>query len=106
MDKNTFGKSPCFVKLAEILDEINDEKLTSRVSKILHYYSGRLKKIDYLEGRNDRIYFASLVVNSQAKSVSQRFLLGQLPSVVYSHLLTCLKSRYKVFINEKQNSTF
>ena len=106
MDKYTFGKSPCFVKLAKILDEINNKKLTSRVSKLLHSYFTKLKKIDHFEVREDRIYFGRLVTNYYIKSVHERKLLELWPPVVYSHLMTCLNSRYKVFINEKSNSTF
>ena len=102
MDKNTFGKAPCFVRLAEILDEINDEKLTSKVSKTLHSYIKRLKKLDYLEDREDRIYFSTLLVNAYAKSVATLYKQDSWPTNVYSHLLTCLRSRYRMFINTKR----
>lgn len=36
LDLNTFGDSPCHISLARILSKINNDKLVSSVSTILH----------------------------------------------------------------------
>lgn len=95
MDLYTFGKSPCFVRLAEILDEIDSEKITTKVGKLLTYYNSKISALNALSNSNKR-YFASLLVNSYIKSVEEK---DEFPPILKSHLLTCIKTRYRQHVS-------
>jgi hypothetical protein len=51
LNKNTFGDSRCEIVLVELLNEINEDKLTRYVSKGLNKYSTVVKKLQHLDSQ-------------------------------------------------------
>lgn len=89
MDKYTFGKSPCFVRVAEILIEIDDETITKRVSRILESFRSKINETLHLK---HKYYFASLHTEYYVVAIQEK---EDFSEILKSHLITCFRTIYK-----------
>jgi len=97
MDKVTFGKSPAAIKLAEILDEIGDKKLTSRVTKILVNYNKISNEVKKAKGLTDETKgFINNAILANAKSNAKKRLTGK----VLSFVLNLIIAENRMFVRK------
>jgi transcription elongation factor Elf1 len=104
LEPYTFGKEPCYVKLAELLSELNDEKVTQKVGKLISDYRTKLKDLNVSSlGKGNRSYFSSTLEKDYREKVSEQSDFGE---TLKSHLLLCIKTGYRQFLDSLQNTPF
>ena len=81
------------VKLADILNDINDHPMINRVNTILTRYDRRLKNLSKLssEVNADVEYFILLMMNDMKSGVKE----SKFPIDVETHLLNVMSAKYR-----------
>jgi hypothetical protein len=112
MDKTTFGKSKSAERLAEILDELNNKKITAKVAKFLVNYNTVLQSTFYLApgyykykskyielAQKDRIRLVTHLIEELIYiDATNRLDKMDLPDIVksFTHNIVCYKKRYYI----------
>lgn len=88
---NTFSNSLASKVLANILNEIDNPNLTRNVSNLIHTFQKRLKYIDKISDKRDKIYFLNILYFDKLNKVKQT----NWPENVKSFTLNVLNTEFK-----------
>jgi hypothetical protein len=91
LDPYTFGKTPAFIRVSEILTEINNVSTTKSVSKLFESFRKRLKACSLIEDSDSSSYFAQLLLDDYKNRVYYSYNSRVLRDHIYNCLTTLVK---------------
>ena len=99
LDPYTFGDTPAFIRVSEILMEINDVSTTKSVSKLFESFRRRLKACTLLKDGDNAYYFAQLLLDNYKTRVYENYD----SRVLRDHLYNCLTTLVKYYGKTKHD---
>jgi len=101
IDKCTFGGSRAAIVLAQMLNEIDDNKLSRRVCGLFSQYSQGMRQIDY-EIQDPHFKYSLLEVWYTAKGI-EKAQKTPMPEKVRSYLINIEQTLYKTIRREAKD---
>jgi|ETNvirenome_6_85_1030632.scaffolds.fasta_scaffold06938_10 hypothetical protein len=93
MDSTTFSDTKGAMRLAEILDETNDDNITKNVSRFLHRIGNTLNELKAVKSDSIREHFFVLYRADRLEKI--KFMA--IPHVIRTHLLNVVAAKFRNF---------
>ncbi len=97
LDEKTYGDSQAAINLVNMLNELNDEKVSHVWGTIYHRFTKTIRQLYQL--KEGRMLFAKMLVDHTVGYVAINPTLSKHP-LVQSHATTTIKTHYKRFLRD------
>lgn len=100
VDLNIFGKQLSAIRIAEILNELKDNKYRKKVIKYVTFSNKCYNELERVKDTKTRVHIANILHNERRATLSN----VDIPDILKSHIFTYIISKYRNIIKNKVES--